>query len=245
MSSGARSRGFVGSANACQDYDQQGDPVARYDPHVEWYEGFRPSLHDDEADALRRMLGRGQGRCLDIGCGTGVAIPELTLLGWTVVGVDVSEEMLSRARTFGVELHRARGEILPFDDASFDVAVSIWLHTDVEDFRPIVDEAFRVLRARGRFVYIGAHPCFVGPHSRFISAEGVPTLHEGYRRTERYDGGPAIGPDGLRARVGATHLPLGLFIQTFLDAGFEIEGFEELGAREYPYSVALGCRRST
>jgi SAM-dependent methyltransferase len=219
--------------------------VTRYDRHVEWYESFRPSLSDDEADALRRMLGPGRGRCLDIGCGTGVAIPELTRLGWTVVGVDASEEMLSRARTFGVELHRAPGETLPFDDASFDAAVSIWTHTDVEDFRPIVDEAVRVLRPRAPFLYIGAHPCFVGPHSRFIAAEGVPTLHEGYRRTERYDGGPAIGPDGLRARVGATHLPLGLFIQTFLDAGFQIEGFEELGAREYPHAVALGCRQST
>jgi len=219
--------------------------VTRYDSHVEWYETFRPSLNDDEADALRRMLGSDRGRCLDIGCGTGVAIPELTRLGWTVVGVDVSDEMLSRARAFGAELHLAAGDALPFDDASFDAAVSIWTHTDVEDFRAILDEAARVLRPTAPFAYIGAHPCFVGPHSRFISAEGVPTLHEGYRRTERYDGGPAIGPDGLRARVGATHLPLGLFIQTFLDAGFQIEHFEELGVREYPYSVALGCRRST
>jgi SAM-dependent methyltransferase len=219
--------------------------VTRYDLHVEWYETFRPSLNDDEADALRRMLGSGRGRCLDIGCGTGVAIPELARLGWTVVGVDVSDEMLRRARAFGAELHRAPGDALPFDDASFDAAVSIWTHTDVEDFRAILDEAVRVLRPTAPFVYIGAHPCFVGPHSRFIAAEGVPMLHEGYRRTERYDGGPAIGPDGLRAKVGATHLPLGLFIQTFLDAGFRIEHFDELGVREYPYSLAVGCRRST
>lgn len=95
-----------------------GGTVTRYDPHVEWYETFRPSLNDDEADALRRMLGSGPGRCLDIGCGTGVAIPELARLGWTVVGVDVSDEMLSRARAFGAELHQAPGDALPFDDAS-------------------------------------------------------------------------------------------------------------------------------
>jgi SAM-dependent methyltransferase len=220
-------------------------PVTRYDSHVEWYETFRPSLNDDEADALRRMLGPGRGRCLDIGCGTGVAIRELARLGWTVVGVDVSEEMLSRARALGAELHRAPGDDLPFDEASFDAAVSIWTHTDVEDFQAILDEAVRVLRPTAPFVYIGAHPCFVGPHSRFIAAEGVPMLHEGYRRTGRYYGGPAVGPDGLRAKVGATHLPLGLFIQAFIDAGFQIKGFEELGVREFPYSVALGCRRST
>jgi hypothetical protein len=42
--------------------------------------------------------------------------------------------------------------------------------------------------------------------------------------------------------VGATHLPLGLFVQSFLDTGFEIVRFEELGPREYPYVVAVGCR---
>ena len=215
----------------------------RYDGVVDWYEDFRPSLNDDEVDALRRFLGPGPGRCLDLGCGTGVAIPQLTRLGWTVVGVDVSEEMLSRARAYGVELHRAPGDALPFDDASFDAAVSIWTHTDVDDFSAILCEAARVLRPGAPFAYIGAHPCFVGPHSRFIAAEGVPELHPGYRRTERYEGGPAIGPDGLRAKVGATHLPLGLFVQSFLDAGFQIHRFEELGSREYPYVVALQCRR--
>jgi SAM-dependent methyltransferase len=217
--------------------------VARYDDVVEWYEEFRPSLNEDELEVLRRFLGHGPGRCLDLGCGTGVAIPELARLGWTVVGVDVSEGMLERARAYGAELHRAPGNALPFPDASFDAAVSIWTHTDVDDFASILREAVRVLRPDAPFAYIGAHPCFVGPHSRFIAAEGVPDLHPGYRRTGRYDDGPAINPDGLRARVGAAHLPLGLFIQAFVDAGLQLERFEELGSREYPYVVALGCRR--
>jgi SAM-dependent methyltransferase len=216
---------------------------ARYDGVVEWYDDFRPALDEDELDALRRLLGHGRGRCLDLGCGTGVAIPELERLGWTVAGVDVSEEMLTRARAHGAELHRAPGDELPFDDASFDAVVAIWIHTDVEDFAAILREAARVLHPEAPFVYIGAHPCFVGPHSRFIAAEGVPVLHMGYRSTGRYDGGPAISPDGLRARVGAAHLPLGLFVQSFPEAGLTIERFEELGSREYPYVVALRCRR--
>jgi SAM-dependent methyltransferase len=215
---------------------------ARYDQFVDWFEDFRPALDDDEVDALRRFLGAGKGRCLDLGCGTGVAIPELARLGWTVVGIDLSEAMLSRARAHDAELHRTSADSLPFDDESFDAAVCLWLHTDVDDFSAVLREAARVLRPGAPFVYVGAHPCFVGPHSRFIFAKGTPTLHPGYRRTERYDDGPAIGPDGLRARVGATHLPLGLFVQGFLDAGFQIERFEELGSREYPYKLGLRCR---
>jgi SAM-dependent methyltransferase len=217
--------------------------VARYDGVVDWYEEFRPALNEGEVDVLRRFLGRGRGRCLDLGCGTGVAIPEVAGLGWTVVGVDVSQAMLSRADAYGAELHQASAESLPFDDGSFDAAISLWLHTDVDDFPAVLGELARVLRPGAPFAYVGAHPCFVGPHSRFIAAEGIPILHPGYRRTGRYEAGPAIGPDGLRARVGATHLPLGLFLHAFTAAGFQIDDFEELGSREYPYEMALRCHR--
>jgi SAM-dependent methyltransferase len=217
--------------------------AARYDGLAAWYEAFRPALSADEADALERLLGRGDGRCLDVGCGTGVAFDPLRRLGWSVVGTDVSEDLLEVAREGGLDAVLAPAESLPFPDATFDAAVSIWTHTDVEDFGAVLRELARVLRPEAPFVYIGAHPCFVGPHSRFIGAEGVPELHEGYRRTGRYNGGPAISPEGLRARVGARHLPLGLFIQSFVDAGFTIEAFEELGSREFPYVIALRCLR--
>jgi SAM-dependent methyltransferase len=220
-------------------------PVARYDPHVEWYEEFRPSLGADEAVALRELLGPGPGRCLDVGCGTGVAIPVLEELGWSVVGVDASPAMLERARhrSRDAELRLGAANALPFDDASFDAAVSIWTHTDVEDFGALPGEVARVLRPGAPFAYIGAHPCFVGPHSRFIEAKGVPRLHDGYRREGRYDDGPAINPSGLRARVGAVHLTLGAFLAAFPAAGLVIVAFAELGEREYPYVVAVGCRR--
>jgi SAM-dependent methyltransferase len=219
--------------------------VARYDAHVDWYEQFRPSLGDDERLALRGLLGSGPGRCLDIGCGTGVAIPVLEVLGWNVVGVDSSPGMLERARlrSESAELLLAEANALPFEDASFDAAVSIWTHTDVEDFDALVREAARVLEPGAPFAYIGAHPCFVGPHSRFIEAKGIPDLHDGYRREGRYDDGPAINPSGLRARVGAVHLTLEGFLGAFPAAGLPIVAFSELGEREYPYVVAVGCRR--
>jgi SAM-dependent methyltransferase len=218
---------------------------ARYDEFVGWYEEFRPELSDVEVDVLERYLGRADGRCLDLGCGTGVAIPVLTRLGWTVMGVDISADMLDRARGRGADVLRAAGDALPFADGSFDAVVSIWTHTDVDDFAAVVREAARVLTPEGALVYIGAHPCFVGPHSRFIAAEGVPELRPGYRETSRYDDGPAIGPDGLRARVGATHLPLGPFLGSFLDAGLRIERFEELDpdVSRYPFRIALRARR--
>ena len=99
------------------------------------------------------------------------------------------------------------------------------------------------MRPRAPFVYIGAHPCFVGPHSRFVGAVGVPELHPGYRSTRRYFEGPALSAEGLRARVGATHLPLSSFLQAFLDAGFALERIEEDERGEYPHVLALRFRR--
>jgi hypothetical protein len=43
--------------------------------------------------------------------------------------------------------------------------------------------------------------------------------------------------------VGATHLPLGLFLQTFLDAGLRLEQVEEPDEREYSFGLAFRWRR--
>jgi SAM-dependent methyltransferase len=217
---------------------------ARYDGLAEWYSEFRPSLSEDELAALRRLLGHGTGRCLDVGCGTGVSTAAVAELGWSAVGVDVSEDLLGVARTRGLEVVQASAETLPFDDATFDAVVSIWTHTDVDDFAAMLTEIAGVLRPDSPFVYVGAHPCFVGPHSLFLGAEGVPELHAGYRPARRYVEAPGVGnPDGLRARVGAMHLPLGAFTEAFAAAGFCIERFEELGDGDYPHVIALRCRR--
>jgi SAM-dependent methyltransferase len=219
--------------------------TARYDGIAEYYEQFRPSLTPDELAALRRLLGRGAGRCLDAGCGTGVATAAVAELGWSVVGVDVSEDLLQLARRRGLEVVRASANALPFGDASFDAAVSVWTHTDVDDFAAATTEVARVLQPGAPFVYVGGHPCFVGPHSLFLAAEGVPELHPGYRPGGPYDEtAPGVGnPEGLRARVGGMHLPLGPFVDAFAAAGLRIERFEELGERDYPYVVALRARR--
>jgi SAM-dependent methyltransferase len=220
---------------------------ARYDGVAEWYEGFRPALRPHELDALERLLGTGDERCLDVGCGTGVSTAAVAELGWSAVGVDLSEDMLEVARGRGLEVVQGSANALPFGDGSFDAAVSVWTHTDVEDFSSVVRETARVLRPEAPLVYIGAHPCFVGPHSVFLGAESVsvPELHHGYRPSRRYDrSAPGIAnPDGLRTRVGGVHLPLGIFVDAFLGAGLRVERFEELGDQDYPYTVALRARR--
>ncbi len=218
---------------------------ARYDGHADWYdrEFATSELGLFGRRAVLDLLGRGEGALVDVGCGGGSHAAALAELGWTVTGVDISEDQLRLARSRGVDARLGSAEALPFEDESFDAGVSMWTHTDVEDFPAAAREMARVLRPRAPYVYFGAHPCFVGPHSEFVAAQGLPTLHPGYRNTARYSEAPGISADGLRGRVGATHLPLALFLQTFGDTGFRLERIEEPGAREYPYVLALRWRR--
>jgi SAM-dependent methyltransferase len=221
--------------------------VAHYDGVADWYdrELATAELGLFSQRVVLRMLGQGTGRLLDVGCGSGAFAAALAERGWHVTGVDISEDQLRLARSRGVDAVLADAGELPFADASFDAAVSVFTHTDMDDFAGVLRELARILRRDGVFAYLGVHPCFIGPHSRFLRGEGVPELFPGYWNTDRYTEAPGISPAGLRAKVGATHLPLSRLIQAFLDAGFRLERLEEPAApgREYPHLLALRCRR--
>jgi SAM-dependent methyltransferase len=217
---------------------------ARYDAVAGWYDAeFATTERGLSArGTVLRLLGDGPGRLLDAGCGGGAHAKAFTERRWEVIGVDVSPGQLELARERGVNAVESDAAALPFEDESFDAAVSMFTHTDVEDFAAVVREVARVLLRGSPFVYLGVHPCFVGPHA-FVHGRDVPELHPGYRDTAYRREAPGIWEEGLRARVGATHLPLGLFLHAFLDAGLRFECFEEPQGREYPHVVALRARR--
>jgi SAM-dependent methyltransferase len=85
------------------------------------YAEARPALHDHVVRLLAERLPEPK-RALDLGCGTGLSTRPLSLFARTVVGVDVSEEML-RARWPDTSLSyvRAQAEHLPFREGAFDL----------------------------------------------------------------------------------------------------------------------------
>jgi SAM-dependent methyltransferase len=90
---------------------------------------------------------------LEVGCGTGVltrllaALPQVR----TVVGVDLAESLVEKARELapGLRFERADARSLPFADASFDVAVFDSTLSHVPEPERALGEAFRVLRPGG------------------------------------------------------------------------------------------------
>jgi ubiquinone/menaquinone biosynthesis C-methylase UbiE len=96
-----------------------------------------------------------KGRALDFGCGIGRLTQALASHFKRANGVDVSEEMVSRARSHNgspgrVEYH-ANGKRLPFADGTFDLVYSMIVlqHMPQEMQNGYVSEFFRVLKPGG------------------------------------------------------------------------------------------------
>jgi SAM-dependent methyltransferase len=218
--------------------------IARYDGLADWYDAW---LHNATSgwpervrDAIRELLGTGEGRLLDLGCGGGVHIPLFQELGWTVVGVDVSADQLrvARDRVGDVELVRADATALPFADGSFDAVAAVMVHTDVDDHAAAVAEAARVVKPDAVLVHVGLHPCFFGHFSEPVDEGRL--IRPGYHDTGLSFHG--WDPGGARARVGARHVPLAALIHGVLDAGLTLERVYE-SEGDPPSLLALRARR--
>jgi SAM-dependent methyltransferase len=223
------------------------DEHRRYDGLADWYdqEIRRLDVTATALQSLTALLGPGPGKCLDLGCGTGIAIPDLAKMGWTVVGVDISADQLRVAREqigdLAAELIEADASHLPFPTGSFDAVVSIHTHTDFDDLERAFVEIYRVLRPGGKFVYVGTHPCFVTPYVERKSG-GPFLLHPGYRQRGWTNTGPGFG-QGIRPRVGVNHQTLADFLQAILGSGLTLKAVEEPGEEDYPILLSVSAQR--
>ncbi len=143
-----------------ETYDETANQIVALEEPVVW------SL----VDALR------PGRALDAACGTGRHAARLVELGWDVLGIDVTPEMLSRAaaavplaRFLEADLHE-----IPTEKEQFELVVCGLALAHLTDLDAAVAQLARVLKPGGRLVASVIHPlqAHLGWHASFADARG-------------------------------------------------------------------------
>jgi SAM-dependent methyltransferase len=207
---------------------QPGDPPA-YDAIADWYAdyvtGAAAAFTSRAGEALHRVLGRGHGVCWDVACGTGIYADRIRQLGWIPIGTDISIAQLRHAAT-QMPVAVADATQLVVQPGSVAAVASVLCHTDVADYAAVCRAAATALVAGGRFAHVGVHPCFCGAFVDRSNSEQLITTPGYWRRDRRFD---AWSPNGVQARVGATHLPLSDLIAAVTGAGLVLDMAIEAG----------------
>lgn len=192
----------------------------QYDDHAEQFAAHMESQPYNvlyERPATRDLIGHVAGLdVLDVACGAGALLEDLTASEARVVGSDASQPMLDLARhRLGPDtpLHlQDCSEPFPWaDDASFDLVVMALAYHYLNDHASFLREMHRVLRDDGSFVISTHHP-----------TDDLRRLGGSYFDTE-------LNTDiwGTGDPVVSWRMPLTAMTEQFRDAGFLIERIVE------------------
>ncbi len=135
------------------DYLHSGEMVAGYDEQIAASPLAAADVRFCEAAFPR------PGRLIDLGCGTGRLCVHFAAKGYDCVGVDLSDEMLAKARATGARVEWVRGNLVDLAgvaDASFDYAACLFstlgMVRGTANREAVLRSAFRALRPGGVFV---------------------------------------------------------------------------------------------
>lgn len=200
------------------------------------YRGLRRSREGltgaPEWSTLRSMLPAMPGlRVLDLGCGFGAFARWARTAGAaSVLGVDLSENMLAQARTLtqdpGITYFRSAIEDLRLPAASFDLVYSSLAIHYIPDFAGVCSLVRHVLVRGGSFVFSVEHPLYTAP-----SYPGWQTDAEG-NKTWPVDGYLLEGPrttNWFAAGVVKQHRTLASYVNGLVATNFRVVRLEEWG----------------
>lgn len=167
-------------------WDQQyREKQGRYFPNEEFVR-FLGRTYDHPLKTSRRDM-----KAVDIGCGVGGNCLALAAYGFTVHGLDASEEAIKLAGQWlawweiiiqQLDLYTAPG-LLPFDHNSIDLAVDVQTsqHLSRDDHETLYAEVARVLKSGGHFFLY--HWMGVKDHARKLFPEHPELCDEQYGRS--------------------------------------------------------------
>jgi SAM-dependent methyltransferase len=185
-----------------------------------------------EWPALRALLPPLAGRSvLDLGCGFGWFCRFAAGEGAaTILGVDVSERMLARARAktaaANIRYERADLEAYAAPEGRFDLVYSSLVFHYLTDLAAVFGRIQRALKPGGRFVFSVEHPVMTAPRHQLWTqdASGRPVWPVGAYLEE----GPRV-TDWLAPGVVKQHRTLARYLNLLIGCGFALAHVEEWG----------------
>jgi ubiquinone/menaquinone biosynthesis C-methylase UbiE len=155
------------------------------------------------AQLVKRAGVRAGQRVLDVACGTGVVSVTAARLGARVTGLDLTPELLERAREnariAGVQIDWHEGDVehLPFDNAAFDAVLSEFGHMFAPRPEVAIGEMLRVLKPGGTIAFSTWPPAFFSGRMFALTASYLPPPPPGVAS-------PALwgDPSTVRQRLG-------------------------------------------
>ncbi|MBM3358513.1 MAG: class I SAM-dependent methyltransferase [Betaproteobacteria bacterium] len=102
------------------------------------------------------------GRVLDVGCGRGDLVAELTELGWKAQGIDTDRQALAIARDRGLEVMEGCLDAQDLAANTYDAVVMSHVIEHLEDPRRTIQECWRVLKPGGTLVLLTPNPESLG-----------------------------------------------------------------------------------
>jgi SAM-dependent methyltransferase len=177
-----------------------------------------------EWPAVRALLPSLRGaRVVDLGCGFGAFARWAAGAGAAeVVGVDLSERMLARAReaTGDVPVRYEVGDldVLELPAGAYDLAYSALALHYVADVDRLARLVHRALRPGGRFVFTTEHPIFMAPTRPGWLRDGDARVWP----VDRYAEEGLRVTDWLAPGVRKFHRTLGTTVNALVDAGFAV-----------------------
>jgi ubiquinone/menaquinone biosynthesis C-methylase UbiE len=168
---GKKSHGYLGSLKkylgfpvleVMKSFQPETEEIdATYNQVAELYDAVFQDIkvREDEWEWITNHLPKGKDlSVLDIGCGNGALLKELSPNITKGVGIDLSENILDRARLLNKEnhnltFHAINGPKIPVEDQSLDLVISM-LSFRYLDWDPLMDEIKRVLKPGGKILIL-------------------------------------------------------------------------------------------
>lgn len=124
-----------------------------YDDYSTWYDKERDkTYYYDFINQIEIDLVKKYGKdktTLEIGCGTGIILNEVSPLTKKSWGIDLSSGMLEVAQNKGLNVKPANATCIPFKDREFDVVYSFKVLPHIPEISQVINEIHRVLGDKG------------------------------------------------------------------------------------------------